>query len=138
MGRTVTTRALRPNQLVAAALPDGPLGAEVVAAAVIDATAPLLTPLGLRSLGPDDHRYRGEHRGDSAARDTAYHQGTVWPWLIGSYVEASLRASRSTDELLGVLGIASRANSVSAQCPRPPTLRLPIRLPGPPSRPGRV
>ncbi len=118
---------LRPNQLVAAALPDGPLGANAIAA-VIDATAPLLTPLGLRSLGPDDDRYRGEHRGDSAARDTAYHQGTVWPWLIGSYVEASLRASRSTDELLGALeshlgefGLGSVSETADAEAPHSAT-----------------
>jgi glycogen debranching enzyme len=48
----------------------------------------LLTPLGLRSLAPSDSRFRQHHRGNPAERDGAYHQGTVWPWLIGPYVDA--------------------------------------------------
>ena len=90
---------LRPNQLIAAALDDGPLGTGAIAV-VVDAVTPLLTPLGLRSLDPADERYRSEHRGDSAARDAAYHQGTVWPWLIGPYVEACLKVGRSANALL--------------------------------------
>ena len=90
---------LRPNQLIAAALDDGPLVTGAIAP-ILDAVTPLLTPLGLRSLDPADERYRSEHRGDSAARDAAYHQGTVWPWLIGPYVEACLKIGRSTNALL--------------------------------------
>ena len=90
---------LRPNQLIAAALPSGPLDS-VAIAKVVDAVASLLTPLGLRSLDPSNREYQARHRGDAAARDTAYHQGTVWPWLIGSYVEASLRSSRPVEGLL--------------------------------------
>jgi glycogen debranching enzyme len=45
----------------------------------------------MRSLTPADDRYTGQHRGDGAARDRAYHQGTVWPWLIGPYVDACRR-----------------------------------------------
>jgi predicted glycogen debranching enzyme len=78
--------SLRPNQLLAVGLPD----AVIADPAVIRAVAPLLTPLGLRSLAPSDHRYRPHHRGGPAERDAAYHQGTVWPWLIGPYVDASL------------------------------------------------
>jgi predicted glycogen debranching enzyme len=95
---------LRPNQLIAAALPAGPLDSNAIAR-VIDAVASLLTSLGLRSLDPTDPRYRPEHRGDSAARDTAYHQGTIWPWLIGSYVEACLRVGKSIDALLDGLEV---------------------------------
>jgi glycogen debranching enzyme len=51
----------------------------------------LLTPLGLRSLAPDDANYIPHYRGGPAERDAAYHQGTVWPWLIGPFVEAWLR-----------------------------------------------
>ena len=90
---------LRPNQLIAAALPEGPLDESAIGA-VVDAVAPLLTPLGLRSLDPSHPDYRGEYRGDPAGRDAAYHQGTVWPWLIGAYVEACLRCGRSVDGLL--------------------------------------
>jgi predicted glycogen debranching enzyme len=78
---------LRPNQLLAVSLPHAPFPDRVV----VDACRPLVTPLGLRSLAPDDPSYRGRHRGGPAERDLAYHQGTVWPWLIGPYVEACLR-----------------------------------------------
>lgn len=53
--------------------------------------AELLTPVGLRSLSPFDKQYWGQCTGEASARDTAYHQGTVWPWLFGSYVTAYLR-----------------------------------------------
>jgi glycogen debranching enzyme len=70
--------------------------------------AALLTPLGLRSLAPGHPAYRGRHRGDPAARDRAYHQGTVWPWLIGPYAEACVAAGLPTggvlDGLLAHLG----------------------------------
>ncbi len=51
----------------------------------------LVTPIGLRSLAPADPAYRGRYEGDVRQRDEAYHQGTVWPWLIGAFVEAWLR-----------------------------------------------
>ena len=80
--------SLRPNQLLAFSLPDAPLEA----VDRLSALAPdLLTPLGLRSLAPDSPAYRGLHEGDSRSRDSAYHQGTVWPWLVGPYAEAHLK-----------------------------------------------
>ena len=84
-GPSGNDRSLRPNQLLAVSLPFPAWGN---AAAVVEAVQSLVTPIGLRSLGPSDGAYRGTHRGDSAARDGAYHQGTVWPWLIGPYVDA--------------------------------------------------
>ena len=81
---------LRPNQLLAVALPDAPL--PEAAPRVLAAVEPLVTPLGLRSLGPDDPGYRGLHRGAPAERDAAYHQGTVWPWLVGPWIDTQLRA----------------------------------------------
>jgi predicted glycogen debranching enzyme len=86
--------SVRPNQLLAVSLPDGPFAAigEVAARRVVDACRrSLLTPLGLRSLAPEDPRYRPYHRGGPAERDGAYHMGTVWPWLIGPYVDAAER-----------------------------------------------
>lgn len=80
---------VRPNQLLAVSLPRSPLREAVV----VHACAPLVTSLGLRSLAPWDGSYRGSHRGGVAQRDEAYHQGTVWPWLIGPYVEAAIRTS---------------------------------------------
>ncbi len=79
---------VRPNCLLAISLPHAPL---LEPSLVRVAGAELLTSLGLRSLAPTDPAYRGQHRGGVAARDAAYHQGTVWPWLIGPYVEAALR-----------------------------------------------
>lgn len=59
---------------------------------VVDAVeARLLTPLGLRSLAPDESGYVGHYGGSVAQRDGSYHQGTVWPWLIGAFVEAWVR-----------------------------------------------
>jgi predicted glycogen debranching enzyme len=78
--------ALRPNQLLAWSLPRGPMRGRPVPALVHD----LLTPLGPRSLAPNDPAFAGLHRGGPAQRDAAYHQGTVWPWLIGPFADAVL------------------------------------------------
>jgi predicted glycogen debranching enzyme len=91
---------VRPNQLLAASLPGGPLDAEVTLAVLRVCARSLLTPLGLRSLAPDDPRYRPHHRGSPAERDAAYHQGTVWPWLLGPYVDAAGRAGLALDGVL--------------------------------------
>jgi predicted glycogen debranching enzyme len=80
---------VRPNQLLAVSLPGGPLSGHPQADGVVRACRPLLTPLGLRSLDPADGAYRGLHRGDSVSRDSAYHEGTVWPWLIGPWIDAA-------------------------------------------------
>jgi glycogen debranching enzyme len=53
----------------------------------------LLTPLGLRSLSPEDPAYRGRYEGGVTERDGSYHQGAVWPWLIGAFVEAWLNVN---------------------------------------------
>lgn len=87
---------LRPNQLLAVSLPHAPLAER----SVVEACAPLLTSLGLRSLDPADPGYRPLHRGSPAERDRAYHQGTVWPWLAGPYVEAARRTGIATDGVL--------------------------------------
>jgi predicted glycogen debranching enzyme len=91
---------LRPNQLLAVALPHAPLRER----AVVSACSPLLTSLGLRSLAPADPAYCGHHRGTQAERDRAYHQGTVWPWLIGPYVDACLRTGMPAAGVLDGLG----------------------------------
>ena len=53
----------------------------------------LLTPYGLRTLAPSDPNYRGRYEGGPDERDSAYHQGTVWPWLLGPYTDALLRVA---------------------------------------------
>jgi predicted glycogen debranching enzyme len=92
--------SVRPNQLLAVSLPNGPLDAETAARVVEVCSASLLTPLGLRSLAPGDLRYRPHHRGGPADRDAAYHQGTVWPWLLGPYVDAARRVGLPLDGVL--------------------------------------
>jgi predicted glycogen debranching enzyme len=82
---------LRPNQILSVGGLPFPLLEGAAARAVVDRVeAALLTPLGLRSLAPSEPGYVGRYRGDPAARDGAYHQGTVWPWLIGPFVDAWL------------------------------------------------
>jgi predicted glycogen debranching enzyme len=83
--------SLRPNQLLAVSLPHGPLTAEQNRSVVDACARHLLTAHGLRSLSPDDKAYVGSYGGDRRKRDGAYHQGTVWAWLIGPFIEAHLR-----------------------------------------------
>ncbi|MFN0135423.1 MAG: amylo-alpha-1,6-glucosidase [Phycisphaerae bacterium] len=84
--------AFRPNQIFAIGGLPIALFDDTRARQIVDAVeARLWTPLGLRSLAPDDPAYVPHYRGDVRQRDGAYHQGTVWPWLIGPFVEAWVR-----------------------------------------------
>lgn len=83
--------ALRPNQLLAVSLPHSPLPFEQQRAIVDACARRLLTSYGLRSLAPDHPDYKEHYGGDQKERDGAYHQGTVWSWLIGPFVSAHLR-----------------------------------------------
>jgi predicted glycogen debranching enzyme len=92
--------ALRPNQLFAVSLPHSPLTLEQ-GREVVDACARhLLTSHGLRSLAPGDPAYVGSYGGDIQTRDGAYHQGTVWSWLIGPFVSAHLRVYNDPEGVL--------------------------------------
>ncbi len=82
---------LRPNQLLALSQPGCPAPRPAALRALEAVDSELLTPFGLRTLSPRDSEYRGHYRGDLAARDHAYHQGTVWPWLLGPYARACRR-----------------------------------------------
>jgi len=84
--------SVRPNMVIAAALELSPLTRAQRKAVVQMARAELLTPFGLRTLSPRDPRYQGVFAGTPPERDAAYHQGTVWPWLLGFFAEAELRA----------------------------------------------
>ena len=89
--------SVRPNQIFAVGGLPFPLLAGGAARAVVDLVeAKLLTPLGLRTLSPDDPGYVPRYRGDLVRRDAAYHQGTAWPWLLGPFVEAWLRVRGGT------------------------------------------
>ncbi len=82
----------RPNQIFAVGGLPLMLLSKEKARRVVDAVEMLLlTPIGLRSLAPGEPGYAPHYQGDSRARDSVYHQGTVWPWLIGAFVEAWVR-----------------------------------------------
>jgi len=85
------SRAMRPNQLLAISLPHPVLDERHWAAVVSKCEEQLLTPMGLRSLGKGEPDYKSCYFGDLRARDLAYHQGTVWAWLIGPFVDAWLK-----------------------------------------------
>jgi glycogen debranching enzyme len=88
---------IRPNALFAVGgLPFQATRGEQARRIVDLAEAKLVTKAGLRSLSPDDPQYRGSYRGGVWARDTAYHQGTIWPYLIGTFVEAWVRTRGSS------------------------------------------
>lgn len=85
---------IRPNQVFAVSLPHSPLTAGQQRAVIDAVAARLLTPHGLRTLDPADPEYKRRYEGTLFQRDAAYHNGTVWPWLIGPYAEAILREGR--------------------------------------------
>ncbi len=87
--------SVRPNQVLAASLPFSPLSEAMIASVLKVTEEQLLTPRGLRSLSPHDPQYRGHYRGPQSDRRRAYHQGSVWPWLTGHFVEAYLKIHRA-------------------------------------------
>jgi predicted glycogen debranching enzyme len=104
--------ACRPNQVFAIALPHAVLAHEHWAEVLATVERELLTPVGLRSLARGHADYKPSYHGDLLTRDAAYHQGTVWSWLIGPYIDARLRvhpgdvagARRALDGLIAHLG----------------------------------
>jgi glycogen debranching enzyme len=83
--------SLRPNQIFAVSLPESPL-TNAQQRSVVDAcTHHLLSSFGLRSLAPEHPDYRGVYGGGPRERDSVYHQGTVWGWLLGPFVQAYLK-----------------------------------------------
>ncbi|MBX3277842.1 MAG: amylo-alpha-1,6-glucosidase [Acidobacteria bacterium] len=83
--------SIRPNQIIAVSLEHSMLSPERARAVVQKVEDELLTPFGLRTLAQRDPRYRGRYDGGIESRDGAYHQGTVWPWLIGPFITAYLK-----------------------------------------------
>jgi predicted glycogen debranching enzyme len=83
--------AIRPNQIFAVSLPQSPLPAEQQKAIVDTCARRLVTSYGLRSLAQSETGYQGHYGGTGRERDGAYHQGTVWGWLLGPFVLAHLR-----------------------------------------------
>ncbi|MGB8128627.1 MAG: amylo-alpha-1,6-glucosidase [Candidatus Angelobacter sp.] len=103
-------RSIRPNQIFAVSLHHSMLSAERARAVVETVERELLTPVGLRTLSPADPQYRATYQGDQRSRDSAYHQGTVWPWLLGPFISAYVKVngrsaqsrSRAHDLLRGI------------------------------------
>lgn len=87
--------SVRPNQLLAISLRHPVLEQRRWRSVMEKVTEKLLTPFGLRTLSPEDPKYQRNYHGDLRTRDNAYHQGTVWPWLIGPFVDAWLRVQGS-------------------------------------------
>jgi predicted glycogen debranching enzyme len=101
--------ACRPNQIFSISLPHAVLSQDRWRAVVDIVRARLLTPYGLRSLSPDSPDYRPQYYGDLRARDAAYHQGTVWAWLIGPFADAWRRAApHQSSEVKSMLNAFAR------------------------------
>jgi len=122
--------AVRPNQILAVGgLPVALLDGERARRVVATVEHKLLTPLGLRSLAPDEPGYRPHYGGDPVSRDSGYHQGTVWPWLIGAFVEAWMRVHGDAADLrflqpirdhLAVGGLGHISEIADADAPHTP------------------
>jgi predicted glycogen debranching enzyme len=90
--------AIRPNQIFAISLPHSLLPEDKALRVLEVVEWELLTPYGLRTLSRRDSRYRGHYGGDALSRDSAYHQGTVWPWLLGPFLTAYVKVHGGTPE----------------------------------------
>jgi predicted glycogen debranching enzyme len=92
--------AIRPNQIFAVSLAQTLLPGDQARSVVDVVERELLTPYGLRTLAPGDPNYHGRYEGDQRGRDGAYHQGTVWPWLLGPFITAFLKVNGRTPQTL--------------------------------------
>ncbi len=95
--------SLRPNQIFAVSLPARPLTLEQQKSVVDLCARHLLTSYGLRSLAPAEHGYQGRYEGEPRKRDAAYHQGTVWGWLLGPFAMAHFRVYNNRSAALRFL-----------------------------------
>lgn len=86
-------QSIRPNQILAVSLPNPVLEEQYRLSVMECVKSKLLTSFGLRTLAPEDANYKPRYEGNPEARDSAYHQGTVWPWLLGQYTDGMLRVS---------------------------------------------
>jgi len=122
--------SLRPNQVFAISLTNPVLDQHRWSAVIDVLRERLLTSYGLRTLSPDHADYKPQYRGDLRSRDAAYHQGTVWPWLIGHFIDAFLKvhpdptAARAMLQAfrghLGDAGVGSISEIFDAEAPHAP------------------
>ncbi|MFN8256726.1 MAG: amylo-alpha-1,6-glucosidase [Bacteroidales bacterium] len=87
---------VRPNQVFAISLPYSMLSKEISKSVLDIVEGELLTSRGLRTLSPNSSKYQGVYEGNPESRDNAYHQGTVWPWLLGGFCEAYLKIHKKS------------------------------------------
>jgi predicted glycogen debranching enzyme len=90
--------SIRPNQIFAVSLTHSMLPADRAVKVLEVVERELLTPYGLRTLSESDPNYKGRYEGNPYQRDSAYHQGTVWPWLIGPFISAYFKVHGNTPE----------------------------------------
>lgn len=100
---TESDDALRPNQAIALSLPAVEVPGEHARFALEAVREQLVTPVGLRTLDPRDPSYKPRYEGALPEMDAAYHQGTVWPWLMGPYLTAALRYGMPKSEAKAIL-----------------------------------
>jgi predicted glycogen debranching enzyme len=122
--------SLRPNQVLAMALPFSPVNPDRARKALEIIARELLTPYGLRTLAPSEDGYRPRFEGPIQELDAAYHQGTVWPWLLGSYATALVkftgdkgeakRVLRDAKEMLHEYGLGGIAEVYDGDQPQKP------------------
>lgn len=103
---TVKDWSIRPNQVIVTSLDYSPVDDEIKLAVLRVVEKHLLTPRGLRTLAPTDENYVGIYQGNQESRDSAYHQGTVWPWLLEHYCEGYLKIHKNS-------GVTSASKIVS-------------------------
>jgi len=122
--------SLRPNQVLAMSLPFSPVDPEHARRALEVVRQELLTPVGLRTLGPKEPGYKGRFEGPLPELDAAYHQGTVWPWLLGSFVTSLVkftgdvaegrRILKEAREMLSECGIGGISEVYDGDAPHRP------------------
>ncbi len=122
--------SLRPNQVIAMSLPFSPCREDHAIRALAVVERDLLTPVGLRTLGPSEPGYIGRFEGSMTELDSAYHQGTVWPWLMGPYISAQARFGgdvpvlrktlKHAIEMLGESGLAGISECYDGDPPHRP------------------
>lgn len=94
---------LRPNQIFAVSLPFSPLPIDMATDVMSAVKDNLLTPFGLRTLAPTDAAYTREYMYDQTRRDRAYHNGTVWPWLLGNFTQGLLRTQPNARNVVDIM-----------------------------------
>lgn len=122
--------SLRPNQLIAMAVPFAPANGKNAVRAFAEVSRELLTPVGIRTLAPSSSQYKPQFKGPMSELDAAYHQGTVWPWLMGPYITAMVKLTgdrigakrilKNGKELLNEYGIGGVAEVYDGDEPRTP------------------